>query len=59
MMTPEIPREQDPNTLLQQAASAMELQIGITDRMPGPDHAMEQHATATLSSSELGTETHI
>lgn len=59
MVAPEIPREQDPTTLLQQAASAMKLQIGFTYRMSGPDHATEQHATATLSSTELGTETQI
>ncbi|WP_234374891.1 ATP-binding protein [Streptomyces sp. CB01635] len=59
MVAPEIPRKQDPTTLLQQAASAMKLQIGFSYRMSGPDHATEQHATVTLSSTELGTETQI
>ncbi|MFD0501572.1 ATP-binding protein [Streptomyces rhizosphaericus] len=59
MVAPEIPREQDPTTLLQRAASAMKLQVGFAYRMSGPGHAMEHHATAILSSGELGTETQI
>ncbi|GAA3848985.1 ATP-binding protein [Streptomyces sedi] len=59
MVASEIPREMDPTTLLQRATSAMKLTFDFSYRSSGPGHAMQQRATAILSSAELGAETRI
>ncbi len=59
MVASETPREMDPTTLLQRAASAMKLPFDFSYRFSGPGHAMQQHATAILSSVELAAETRI
>lgn len=54
LVASDLPREFDSTTLLHLRASAMKLELDFLFRVTGPDHRQEQHASAVLSSEELG-----